>query len=842
MIFDPSTSVHLKPWLIRTLEPICDAEPGALAEYILALLKHNVPEPEMRKELAVQLDEFLEKECASFIDTLFTALRTKSYIPYAASNDSKPPDTGIPIPLDALLSPTIPTSPHSRKRSSPDDDHDGRAPAKGLRLSSDDHFSRYSNGNDRSSGSWSSNHNDSSRGEHGSSYNGPPTAPMAMQGMNGRRKQGYHPPDGGKRNICRDYFNNGYCARGATCKYSHGDDAIVPLFPMNGAAGMMGADGMMNGGIPFMPMFPAAYAMGGPSAAYDPNEALDLRPRHHSRAPIMPRIRQEDGTFASPPIQTTGELPVIQDLTPVIPSEQSDEQKSGGYQNDGRGRRMNGYGVQNFGDSAPTVGRLQRRHGDKTIVVEKIPAEKMTLEAVNDWFKRFGPVTNVAVDTTQGKALVSFVDHESALKAWKSEDAIFGNRFVRVFWYRPMEGHGQTGAIALEASRAAVESINKAESSGPLLASASGSASAPASAPAPVPVLAPAGSAPSARPRKPSVTATPTTKQKLAEKQQLLEAQIAEQKSLMASLATASPTERKEVMQRLRSLGEEMDKLKSSITTAPDHEQVERERLDKELELHAAGGEGEETTEELKAKLERLKAEARSLGITDIDEPAEPHVGSEYPPYRGGYRGRSRGRGYYRGRGGAAFGGRARPKMSLDNRPRKLIVKGVNEQDVQVVKDWYETTGMLDSVERMDSGDLLVSFKTRAAAEQACRMFSFVPTIVRESANIYGRVWRKAPTSPPLVPSRFHGLPIRLSPDLCELTVPRMLRKEHRALLLTQQQCLRQMATRPRTVRPSPSLRGTIIDPSRKRSSLVVGVTAMKMGWVCSDVPWMDML
>lgn len=39
----------------------CDAEPGALADYILALLKHNVPESEMRNELAVQLDEFLEK-------------------------------------------------------------------------------------------------------------------------------------------------------------------------------------------------------------------------------------------------------------------------------------------------------------------------------------------------------------------------------------------------------------------------------------------------------------------------------------------------------------------------------------------------------------------------------------------------------------------------------------------------------------------------------------------------------------------------------------------------------------------------------------------------------------
>lgn len=80
MIYDPATAPHLKPWLVRTLEPMyvpktsgdihthcaclasrCDAEPGALADYILALLKHNVSEPEMRKELLVQLEEFLEK-------------------------------------------------------------------------------------------------------------------------------------------------------------------------------------------------------------------------------------------------------------------------------------------------------------------------------------------------------------------------------------------------------------------------------------------------------------------------------------------------------------------------------------------------------------------------------------------------------------------------------------------------------------------------------------------------------------------------------------------------------------------------------------------------------------
>ena len=76
MLFDSTTAQHLKPWLVRTLGPMsvpssspspsspsprCDAEPAALAEYVLALLKHNLPEAEMRKELASQLEEFLEK-------------------------------------------------------------------------------------------------------------------------------------------------------------------------------------------------------------------------------------------------------------------------------------------------------------------------------------------------------------------------------------------------------------------------------------------------------------------------------------------------------------------------------------------------------------------------------------------------------------------------------------------------------------------------------------------------------------------------------------------------------------------------------------------------------------
>lgn len=35
-------------------------------------------------------------------------------------------------------------------------------------------------------------------------------------------------------------------------------------------------------------------------------------------------------------------------------------------------------------------------------------------------------------------------------------------------------------------------------------------------------------------------------------------------------------------------------------------------------------------------------------------------------------------------------GGPPRPSMKLDNRPKKLLVKGASEDKQQALKDWYE--------------------------------------------------------------------------------------------------------------------------------------------------------
>ncbi|XP_075774950.1 RNA-binding protein 26 isoform X1 [Pelodiscus sinensis] len=71
----------LKSWLSKTLEPICDADPSALAKYVLALVKKDKSEKELKALCVDQLDVFLQKETQIFVEKLFDAVNTKSYLP-----------------------------------------------------------------------------------------------------------------------------------------------------------------------------------------------------------------------------------------------------------------------------------------------------------------------------------------------------------------------------------------------------------------------------------------------------------------------------------------------------------------------------------------------------------------------------------------------------------------------------------------------------------------------------------------------------------------------------------------------------------------------------------------
>ncbi|XP_058484082.1 RNA-binding protein 27 isoform X1 [Solea solea] len=86
----------LKSWLAKLLEPICDADPSALANYVVALVKKDKPEKELKALCADQLDVFLQKETTGFVDKLFECLTTKNYLGSPATKEApkeevKPP-------------------------------------------------------------------------------------------------------------------------------------------------------------------------------------------------------------------------------------------------------------------------------------------------------------------------------------------------------------------------------------------------------------------------------------------------------------------------------------------------------------------------------------------------------------------------------------------------------------------------------------------------------------------------------------------------------------------------------------------------------------------------------
>jgi hypothetical protein len=59
-----------------------------------------------------------------------------------------------------------------------------------------------------------------------------------------------------------------------------------------------------------------------------------------------------------------------------------------------------------------------------------------------------------------------------------------------------------------------------------------------------------------------------------------------------------------------------------------------------------------------------------------------------------------------------------RASMKLDNRPKKLLVQDIGSDSIQAVRDWYEAGGHVDAFETLENGDVVVTFRTRAAAEQ----------------------------------------------------------------------------------------------------------------------------
>jgi RNA-binding protein 26 len=76
------------------------------------------------------------------------------------------------------------------------------------------------------------------------------------------------------------------------------------------------------------------------------------------------------------------------------------------------------------------------------------------MEKLNEWFKKFGTIVNIQLDLSMLRAVIQFTDFSAAKAAFNSPDAVFGNRFVKVYWHRvdeipnPVVGYIGEGGVS----------------------------------------------------------------------------------------------------------------------------------------------------------------------------------------------------------------------------------------------------------------------------------------------------------------------------------------------------------------------------------------------------------
>lgn len=301
-----------------------------------------------------------------------------------------------------------------------------------------------------------------------------------------------------------------------------------------------------------------------------------------------------------------------------------------------------------------------------TVVVESIPEEKFSEEAVREFFSAFGSIVDVQMQAYKRLALVKYEDWASAKQAWESPKVIFDNRFVKVYWYKPdslprppgggVAGGGANG-FAREGSQPQVKSAEEVQREMEEITKKQDELQ----------------KAHEEKMRK--IKETEESRKELEKRRQaLLSSQAEETRRLKERLAA---------------------KMGASATSPPSASGTPDDKSMSDAPPSSDGTEKKPSsqTEALKAQLAALEAKASSMGIDYAlsDESAFSPRGRG----RGGYRGRggrgtyspsSRGRGGYdptrgggggyRGRGGAPRGGGSAYK--LDNRTKKVAVSGVD--------------------------------------------------------------------------------------------------------------------------------------------------------------------
>ncbi|KAJ1972973.1 hypothetical protein H4R35_004377 [Dimargaris xerosporica] len=684
MHLDSSAQDALKAYLVKDLEPICEADPEVLSDYVIALLKKNEPVAQLRETCKSQLEDFLVSETNAFVDRLFCQLETPKK---AASNAPPPhpqPQAMAPVPAPA----SQPISSHSRR-----DVTDSRR--------RDRSRSRSPRRHDRNG--------DRSRPAPRTASPITPTTNVGMETDEPAQPTASAPTDSAQLpkptscsrpettaapnripKPCFAFARSGSCTRGDHCLYQH----IAPS---------------------------ASKSKGGRSNfAWNGGSSLGM-PLGMMMRPMM-----------RPPMQNMSRGGPSQ--MPYFPHGPMMGPRPTGFPQHGPGRpRPDGYG-----SVAGSMSAHARPHGrpemtgeprGNSVTAFNIPPQFMTTAGLTAYFSQFGAIRNVYLKSHFHQATIEFEDPWSASAAMQNPQLLMDNQFIHLQWAKPAAWHK-------------TQSNRYVRPDTPTFPASS--ASTPRSRSA-TPTAAAAGTTAvsSTSPSQPK----PTMLDLYKAQEKLVQDLLGEQKRIIDKMGTlpAECEERgilRETLQRIeKQLTEAISTMTSKVQSmASPHLSASAPPTQPPPFQPPSASEpasaGEQTSEALQRQLDALKQEATDLGIsTTTIAPEQPPTAAANLQGAGAEPGTetgSTGGGpilSYSGRGGRAMRGGFEPrKFTLDNRSRRVLITGVPEDKAGTVQGIAEAFGQVESV-TVEPNQLVVEFVHRWEAEQLMRQGPGLPDL-----------------------------------------------------------------------------------------------------------------
>ncbi|KAJ1667553.1 hypothetical protein IW140_002133 [Coemansia sp. RSA 1813] len=337
-----------------------------------------------------------------------------------------------------------------------------------------------------------------------------------------------------------------------------------------------------------------------------------------------------------------------------------------------------------------SVGHQNHQFSSTGIFITNIPDECLNDSAIKEFFGKFGEIRDIRIDFGKHTAIVDFAANNAQLQALSTPEAIFNNRFVRVHKARShtvSSASGGGNGLAASSDQAQQHSDNAAGSSAGQFA----------------------------HPQQQQQQQPPVWRPKSAaiKKAEMIEKYVEQQKELMKKLTTIKDmpaATRKIIMSSINQIQAKIDDIRKPKAEPPTTTATEPA-------VEASNTDPSNTTTEKQAlqnKLQALQQEAARLGMSSKGNAVRSPWG-----------------GAFAGAGAGAHtnvaASSARGSMSLDKRPRTLVLRNVEQAAAERLDSELAQFGEIESISKVEEGGTeppftyTVRYKARWEAENAIK-------------------------------------------------------------------------------------------------------------------------